>query len=284
MSFINSEELRQYIDVNIHANGRNQITGTVMNTALNGLLQLAESRQGKGIFVQDFPTPPSIKQRIPGSLWLQPLKGLLHVIDETGVWLNIQLPKPSIFGNPWATGNALYSQPMQHLDVAMGGMAEVFSNYAIPGSSVASLFYNLKEFLAQRLSMKDPATNAYIISDNPGEKTALLQAWYKTFAGAAFYYDPSLPLVERFNVALACTQLEQEQPQLIAPVGFLHTALGKKLFAGLLMIFVNGIKDFKEHPAADTESMELFSDSNSDRSMCISMISSYIDRMAAAVG
>ncbi len=282
MSFINSEDVRQYINTNIRTNGRRQISGAAMNVALNGLLQLAETRQGSGIIVQNYPTPSVFKQRQPGSIWLQPIKGMLHVIDDSGVWLYIQLPPAAVFSDERNNWNPNANQAIECLDLALSGLNEAFNYLGMPGSSVAVLFQKLKVLAAQRIMKKAEMSNLFIVADKPGEKKALLADFYSVVAGAAFYYDPLLTAEPYVDASLACQELEAEQPQLLQEGGMLFNKAGKQLLARLLIIIANGINDMQVHPKAGNAAVELLPE-QSDRSMAMAIIASYFDRISSAL-
>jgi hypothetical protein len=282
MSVINSEDVRQYINTKIRTNGRKQINGATMNTALNGLLQLAETRQGSGIIVQNYPTPTVFKEREPGSIWLQPLKGALHLIDETGAWLYLQLPLAAVFSDERNNWNPNANQAIECLDLALSGLREAINYLGMPGSSVAVLFQKLKELAAQRLLKKEGKTDLFIVADKPGEKKALLADFYGVVAGAAFYYDPLLTAEPYVDAAWACQELAAEQPQLLQEGGMLHNKAGKQLLAGLLVIIANGINDMLGHPKSGNAAVELLPE-QSDRSMAIAIIASYFDRISSAL-
>jgi hypothetical protein len=282
MSFINSEDVRQYINTNIRTNGRRQISGAVMNVALNGLLQLAETRQGSGIIIQNYPTPSVFTQRQPGSIWLQPLKGMLHVIDDNGAWLYMMLPPMGIFGDGRYEGLPNYNNAIESFDMGITGVRECMNTLGIPVSVLVTLLQRLKEHAAQKLLQTIPGQNLHVIYDKPDEKKALLETMYKMVAGAAVYYNPALEVDAYFNATQACVELQAEQPQLLQQGGLFYTVFGRKLFAEVLLLVVNGIRDFKEHPNAGNATVELKQEQG-DRSMAISIIASYFDRIAATV-
>jgi hypothetical protein len=267
----NEQSLKQYIDVHIRANAKKEITGSILNTALNGILEYA-GNNNRNIIVQNAPTPPSITNRVAGSIWIQPLKGLWHVVDDSGMLASYMSPAGYV---------PEFTRPMECADFALNGLREACNAMGVPVNSIVRVIQTLKELGVGKL--QELNGNGFVLYDMPGQRIALLNTLYQSFLSCADYLGSKVKTkVSQVYGRVAIETVLQEQPDLVQPGGFLETNAGKRIWGELFFILANGWYDFMQHPKAAEETYELSPDMG-DRSAAASFMASCYDRMAAAI-